>query len=396
MNKKYRNIEDILKNFRKSKMLNIGKFFENIIWLENDIEILFKIKPEYSNDWQMYFDALPTVDIAFGDVTIDQNKRENFFKILKQMGFVPVDQNITGKLKLIDFANKIFISLEDDIYNDREENEEEDDEDGCPVRYSRSYLNLEFYPIQKNKEIVEKLIILIMESISERENNKNNFFMISQNQQGLYNQKTSFKAIPIKDERYDLYYGKSFPHDKFVKFMEDDDTNSLLLFHGDPGGGKSNYLKNLIQKANRDVIYVPPSMVTVISQPSFISYMLSNRKSILLIEDAEAILGKDRNDGTNNLLNLCDGFLKDAMQLKVIATFNADIGEVDPALLRKGRLYHSHEFKKLTKDEANELAKFCEIDHIFEEDVTLADIFNIGDETSDLVKEERPIGFGNF
>jgi SpoVK/Ycf46/Vps4 family AAA+-type ATPase len=218
--------------------------------------------------------------------------------------------------------------------------------------------------------------------------------MIAQTQHGLTKQKTSFANIEIKDNRYDIYYGSKFPYDKFKKFMKDENTESLLLLHGPPGGGKSNLLKNLIMEAEEDVIYVPPSMVSVISSPGFISFMLQNKKNFLIIEDAEEILSVDRNSGTNNLLSICDGFLKDALQMKVICTFNCDLKKIDAALLRKGRLYFEYKVSSLSIEEGQRLADFCDISVKIDKEMTLSEIFNHRKNTSvENSFEERTIGF---
>jgi hypothetical protein len=176
--------------------------------------------------------------------------------------------------------------------------------------------------------------------------------------------------------------------------MRDDNTESLLLLHGDPGAGKSNMLKNLILETDEDVIYVPPSMVSVISSPDFISFMIKNKKNFLIIEDAEEILSVDRNSGTNNLLSICDGFLKDALQMKIICTFNCDLNKIDPALLRKGRLFFEYKFGALSKEEVQDLSNFCNLGLKVDKEMTLAEIFNSEKDVSiENSFEERRIGF---
>ena len=64
----------------------------------------------------------------------------------------------------------------------------------------------------------------------------------------------------------------------------------------------------------------------------------------------------DNRDALSNLLNLADGFLGDALQLHVIATVNCPLDRIDPALLRPGRLMASHDFARLTAQEAQALA----------------------------------------
>jgi hypothetical protein len=220
----------------------------------------------------------------------------------------------------------------------------------------------------------------------------NKFYMIAQNQKGLYVQRTRFKSIPIKDERFDLFYGKEFPHDKLKEFIIGN-TENLMLLHGDPGTGKSNYIKHIISNAKKRVIYIPPSMLSVISSPGFVSFMMENKDSILLIEDAEEVLSVERNPATNNLLGLTDGFLKDALNLKIICTFNCHLGKIDPALLRKGRMYFEYKFDKLTVEECDELSKFMGLDIDIKEPMTLAELFNPEDNSSDDSFEQRRIGF---
>jgi hypothetical protein len=167
-----------------------------------------------------------------------------------------------------------------------------------------------------------------------------------------------------------------------------------MLLHGDPGTGKSNYIKNIISGSKKKVIYIPPSMLSVIASPDFISYMLSNRGSILLIEDAEEVLSTDRNTATNNLLGLTDGFLKDSLDLKIICTFNCDIGKIDKALQRKGRLYFEYKFDKLNQSDGQKLSDYMKLGLNISEDLTLAEIFNQADNSlDDSFNKERTIGF---
>ena len=134
-------------------------------------------------------------------------------------------------------------------------------------------------------------------------------------------------------------------------------------------------------------------MVSVISDPGFISFMLQNRGNVILIEDAEQILSIDRNSATNNLLGISDGFLRDALQIKIVCTFNCDIGKIDPALLRKGRLYFEYHFGALSENDAQRLVDYLELGYTVTKEMTLADIFNREDNTLKDSFEERKIGF---
>jgi ATP-dependent 26S proteasome regulatory subunit len=122
--------------------------------------------------------------------------------------------------------------------------------------------------------------------------------------------------------------------------------------------------------------------------------MLDNRGSVLLIEDAEEILSVDRNSGTQNILGITDGFLKDSMKMKVICTFNCELTKIDPALLRKGRLFMEYKFDKLSIAECQRLADHCDLDIEVDSEMTLAELFNHDKVTStENSFEERKIGF---
>lgn len=60
---------------------------------------------------------------------------------------------------------------------------------------------------------------------------------------------------------------------------------------------------------------------------------------------------EENSNAVSTLLNLADEFTADFLELAIICTFNTRISEIDPALLRKGRLRGMQEFKKLDKSQ---------------------------------------------
>ena len=143
------------------------------------------------------------------------------------------------------------------------------------------------------------------------------------------------------------------------------------------------------------MLILPPYMTNYLTSPEIIPFLLDNRDSVLIIEDAERILqareaGGDTNS-VSNILNLTDGLLADCMHIQVIATFNASKNLLDKALLRKGRLMVDYAFGKLTTDKSNALLTHINSTHRTSVPMTLADIFNLDDQTvsgerSDAIK----------
>lgn len=376
----------------------ISKSLNKTYWVDHSREFLHK--SEYPQEFEQRFGNISLNTIVFDDYLVDVKKVDIVHDFLNKWDFDAVQQYKINDFKSGYYYNEsLYLMVRFNYGLPENKIELEDDDDEFSVKsLSNNTVSISFCPLNENKDqIVLFLNELIDLDVLFIPDSEKNFYMIAQNQHGLYKQKTTFNNIEIKDGRYDIYYGSKFPFEKFKRFMKDENTESLLLLHGDPGAGKSNLLKNLILEAEEDVIYVPPSMVSVISSPGFISFMIENKKNFLIIEDAEEILSTERNSGTNNLLGICDGFLKDALKMKIICTFNCDLKKIDPALLRKGRLYFEYKFGALSKEEGQKLVDFCDLGFKVDKEMTLAEIFNHDKEISvENSFEERTIGFGNF
>jgi hypothetical protein len=370
---------------------------DHILWDDEVIE--GKLNDGYPGRYTQQFGTVQYVCLLLPDFGIAKAGKSSLVSFLKERGFTSMRCGDYITMKDAYFIQKDLMIVLNVAYEIDENFIEDVEDDGSELSFSLNAefsenTTLTFCPLEKNKESIKKFIedFWDFEHLIHIKEDFRDFYMIAQNSQGLYKQRTKFKNITIKDGRYDLYYGENFPKDILFDFVKKDNGN-LMILHGDPGSGKSNFIKNLITESIYDVIYIPPGMVSIISTPNFVPFMLQNKKSILLIEDAEEILSIERNSGTQNILGLTDGFLKDSLQIKVIATMNCDISKIDQALLRKGRLYYEHHFKALSKKEAKKLVDYLELDVTIDKDMTLAEIFNQEKNSEEDAFIARPIGF---
>jgi hypothetical protein len=138
-----------------------------------------------------------------------------------------------------------------------------------------------------------------------------------------------------------------------------------------------------------------------IASPELITFLSDYQDAVLIIEESEeSVQARDSFIGDKssiaNLLNVSDGLLSDVLNLKIICTFNTDIRNLDRALLREGRLLGIHRFDKINKENANQIASLNKIEKYFDEDVTLAQIFNrrLNDDFSDFIEKDKKLGFG--
>jgi hypothetical protein len=209
----------------------------------------------------------------------------------------------------------------------------------------------------------------------------------------------------------DLHYGKGFEefHTSLLDRLKNK-TKGLVLLHGEPGTGKTQYIRVLLKELaliNKSILYAPPSLSASLTDPDVIEFISDwvleeERDCILLIEDAEPLLearsGFDgRSTGISNLLNMTDGLLNDILGLTVIATFNIHISKIDPALLRPQRLVARKEFNKISEEQLGKLAKELNMElPDIKYPASLAEFYSANTENAILVhsiKEEPKIGF---
>ncbi len=194
-------------------------------------------------------------------------------------------------------------------------------------------------------------------------------------------------GIDIKNRQHDFTfdnYNDDFKpiSDHVINSLRTAQESGLVLFHGGVGTGKTSYMKYLLnQVTNKKIIYIPPDMVTHLSSPSFVSFLIRcARDSILLVEDAETVLQKrqgGQNQSVSNILNISDGILGDVLQMQLVCTFNCSIENIDPALLRPGRLIAEYKFDKLSVDKTQKLlAKLYGTDYGVTAPLSIAEIYN--------------------
>ncbi|MFN8255409.1 MAG: AAA family ATPase [Bacteroidales bacterium] len=247
-------------------------------------------------------------------------------------------------------------------------------------------------------EEINKIISLVKQNKKENKH-KQKFYMISANSHSEYG--FEFRKFNIKKQELNLtdnYNNDFIEVDQVIRnFLNADKTNGLVLLHGKYGTGKTSYIRHLMNTINRRFIFLPINMMESISSPNFLPFISKNGNSVLVLEDCETII-KQRETGNSdsslvNLLNLGDGLLSDALSIKLICTFNADLKNIDKAILRKGRLVARYEFKELSVEKTTNLLNKIGHNVVPEAPKTLAEIFNYESNNFEENNDNRKIGF---
>jgi hypothetical protein len=208
----------------------------------------------------------------------------------------------------------------------------------------------------------------------------------------------ALKAMEVKRTRLplDLFYEDDFfKTDQLIrKRLNRKNDKGIVLLHGLPGTGKTSYLRHLIGKIKKRILFLSPSVAGNLMNPDFIELLINNPNSVLIIEDAEnIIMDRKQNSGSavSNLLNISDGLLADFLNVQLICTFNSSLTLIDSALMRKGRLIAKHEFGKLGIGKAQQLSNHLGFKTIINKPMTIAEITNQHEEEYQVKKES--IGF---
>ncbi|PZM85774.1 ATPase [Candidatus Gracilibacteria bacterium] len=208
-----------------------------------------------------------------------------------------------------------------------------------------------------------------------------------------------YKIFPKKIDFETMYNDDFLDVSKHIVSELKNSSKGIVLLHGLPGSGKTNYIKWLTGEiSNKKFIFVPTTMISSLTEPSFINFFIENKNSILVFEDCENYIserssGNPYTDVVSTILNLADGILSDVVECQIICTFNANIGKIDKALLRKGRLIAEYCFKEIEIEKVNKYFKSQKSKQKTDKPLLLTEMMNLEKNHFTEKEEKKKIGF---
>ena len=258
----------------------------------------------------------------------------------------------------------------------------------CLVEFDDDYC--EILHDGKKDAFVQELTELVNQFKEKQRRQPLEINLIVRNGRGL-----ELKAMEIKRTKLalGLFYETDFEATDEVirKRLNTKNDKGIVLLHGLPGTGKTTYLRYLIGKIKKRVLFLSPTVADNLMNPEFVELLIDNPNTVLIIEDAEnIIMDRKFNCGSSvsNLLNISDGLLADFLNVQLICTFNNSLTLVDSALMRKGRLIAKYEFGKLGIEKAKRLSKHLGFDNKITQPMTLAEIANPHEKEQAIEKTE--------
>lgn len=212
----------------------------------------------------------------------------------------------------------------------------------------------------------------------------------------------------LDDKTMELYYGNDILawRDHLLQGIAERHSGISIL-QGPPGTGKTSFLRNLLVSHGENLrcFFIPSSNFNVLKDPEFVGYWATQRanfpdmKLVVILEDAEAILATRSGDNRaeiSNLLNITDGLMGDFLRLHLICTMNGDFEDLDPAILRPGRLVARRHFGRIPRARALELVQYLEkpAPAKVQEDYSLAELFDTAHPEDEIgIPPKRVLGF---
>lgn len=219
-------------------------------------------------------------------------------------------------------------------------------------------------------------------------------------------------GMPLERNNYDDDVVTSFDH-IVQDIARQTPCGKLVILDGPPGTGKTFLIRGLIESARAEFVFIPPNLVSSLAGPEIVTTLANERimedtekaprPFVLIVEDADECLQERASDNLgsiSSLLNMTDGIVGAALDIRVIASTNMNIKNMkqDVALLRPGRLCRRIHVGELSEGKVVSIAERLGVDltgmKFIELPRTLAEIYRLAFNKKNGTEESSPVTSG--
>jgi chaperone BCS1 len=151
----------------------------------------------------------------------------------------------------------------------------------------------------------------------------------------------------LEEQTKDFYQSHGIPYKR------------AYLFYGVPGGGKTSLIQALAGEYQRNVCFLQPSHPEMTDDALKSAVQEAPARSIIVLEDIDALFDKQRNKKSttpltfSGVLNALDGIGAPSGQIFIMTTNFKE--QLDPALIRNGRVDIKVEFEPTCAEQMSEM-----------------------------------------
>jgi hypothetical protein len=218
--------------------------------------------------------------------------------------------------------------------------------------------------MSSDKAVVQKLIDLVRKAVKPMKP-RGRVYIIGSGPMGPEFYSLGLGSVPLEKGNYTPEVIERYEK-AVTELKSETPSGRLTILDGPPGSGKT-FLVRAILDAVPDAmfVFVLPNMVDTLASPALIPLLIRRKESrstsgpiVFILEDGDNVLTPRKKDNLSlisTLLNMTSGILGSMLDIRAIATTNSPTKEIDPALLRRGRLSQHMTVDYLPREQAEEV-----------------------------------------